>query len=125
MGLLDKLTQLMAEQGLNKHTLAQRSGVPYTTIDGLYKKGYENVKLSTLKKLCSCLNVSLDYLAKDDEDSTIPHFTQVTDLSNSEQEVLKLYRSLNQAGQDLALATLRTYAGNPVMIQDTQSASAM
>lgn len=125
MGLLDKLTQLMTAQGLNKHTLAQRSGIPYTTIDGLYKKGYENVKLSTLKKLCSCLNVSLDYLAKDDEDSTMPHFTQVADLSNSEQEVLKLYRSLNQAGQDLALATLRTYAGNPVMIQDTQSASAM
>ena len=53
MGLTDKLDILMKERNINKAELARASGVPYTTIDGFYKKGSENAKLSTLKKLCA------------------------------------------------------------------------
>ncbi len=49
MNLLDKLDFLMSENDLNKNTLSQKSGIPYSTIDSLYKKGFENIKLSTLK----------------------------------------------------------------------------
>lgn len=63
MGLTDKLDILMKERNINKAELARESGVPYTTIDGFYKKGSENAKLSTLKKLCSYFDCSLDYLA--------------------------------------------------------------
>ena len=66
MGLTDKLDLLMAERKINKAELARESGVPYTTIDGFYKKGSENAKLSTLKKLCSYFGCTLDYLADDD-----------------------------------------------------------
>lgn len=62
MDFLDVLNQLMKEKGLNKSTLSQLSGVPYTTIDGFYKKGYENAKISTVRKIASALDVSLDYL---------------------------------------------------------------
>ena len=65
MGLTDKLDLLMTEKNINKAELARASGVPYTTIDGLYKKGAENVKLSTLKKLCAYFGCTLDYLADD------------------------------------------------------------
>ena len=65
MGLTDKLDLLMQERNINKSILARESGVPYTTIDGFYKKGSENAKLSTLKKLCTYFNCSLDYLADD------------------------------------------------------------
>jgi DNA-binding Xre family transcriptional regulator len=65
MGLTDKLDILMKERNINKAELARESGVPYTTIDGFYKKGSENAKLSTLKKLCSYFDCSLDYLADD------------------------------------------------------------
>lgn len=77
MGFTDKLDLLMKEKNINKAKLARESGVPYTTIDGFYKKGSDNVKLSTLKKLCNYFNCSLDYLADDDikETSTIAaHF---------------------------------------------------
>ena len=40
--------------------------MPYTTIDGFYKKGADNAKLSTLKKLCAYFGCTLDYLADDD-----------------------------------------------------------
>ncbi len=79
MGLTDKLDLLMKERNINKSILARESGIPYTTIDGFYKKGSENAKLSTLKKLCSYFGCSLDFLADDevsDEPLTIAaHFT--------------------------------------------------
>ena len=65
MGLTDKLDILMKERNINKAELARESGVPYTTIDGFYKKGSENAKLSTLKKLCAYFGCTLDFLADD------------------------------------------------------------
>lgn len=73
MGLTDKLDLLMKERNItSKAELARESGVPYTTIDGFYKKGSDNAKLSTLKKLCAYFGCSLDYLA-DDAVSDEPH----------------------------------------------------
>lgn len=72
MAFIEKLNKLMEERGLNKSSLARESGIPYTTIDGFYKKGTDNVKLSTLRKLASYFNCSLDYLADDSVDNQ-PH----------------------------------------------------
>ena len=71
MSFLTKLDKLMQDKNINKNQLSKESGVPYTTIDGFYKKGPDNIKLSTLKKLASYFGCSLDYLADDDvsEDS--------------------------------------------------------
>lgn len=63
MTLIEKLDKLMAEKNINKHELSTQSGIPYMTIVNFYEKGTDNVKLSTLKKLSSFFNVSLDYLA--------------------------------------------------------------
>jgi len=66
MSFLSKLDKLMRERNINKSQLSKESGVPYTTIDGFYKKGTDNIKLSTLKKLSTYFGCSLDYLADDD-----------------------------------------------------------
>lgn len=69
MGFTDKLEEQMIKNGIkNKSELSSISGIPYTTIDGFYKKGSDNVKLSTLKKLSKALNCSLDYLCDDDSE---------------------------------------------------------
>lgn len=65
MDFLSKLDYLMKTHNLNKRSLSINSGIPYTTIDGFYKKGFENTKLSTIKKLCDYFDVSIDYLAID------------------------------------------------------------
>ena len=59
---LEILERLMKERNINKNVLANESGIPYTTIDGWWKKGYDNIRLTTLKKLAAYFNVSLDYL---------------------------------------------------------------
>lgn len=69
MTFLEKLEKLMNEHNLNKSTLSKSCGIPYTTIDGWYKKGFEDLRLSTLKKLSSYFNTSLDFWAYDDEDN--------------------------------------------------------
>lgn len=66
MSFLTKLDKLMKDRNINKNQLSKESGVPYTTIDGFYKKGTDNIKLSTLKKLAAYFECSLDYLADDD-----------------------------------------------------------
>ena len=50
------------------------------TIDGWYKRGYEGLKLPTLKKLSNYFGISLDYWADDNLIEPIPpkinNFTQ-------------------------------------------------
>lgn len=66
MSFLNKLEKLMSDNGIeNISQLSRETGIPYTTIDGFYKKGTENIKLSTLKKLANYFNCSLDFLVDD------------------------------------------------------------
>lgn len=80
---IDVLNKLMEDRGINKSSLAKGSGIPYTTIDGFYKKGSENIKLSTLQKLSEYFNVSLDYLIKGNE----------CVLNEHEENLIKSYRA--------------------------------
>ena len=61
MDFLEKLDYLMEENHLNKNTLSKACNIPYTTIDGWYKKGYEGLKLTSLKKLSGFFGVPLDF----------------------------------------------------------------
>lgn len=66
MDFLERLNYLMEQQDLNKNTLSKLCDIPYTTIDNWYKRGYEGLKLTTLKKLSDCFGISLDYWIRDD-----------------------------------------------------------
>lgn len=94
MGLTDKLDILMKQKNINKAELARESGIPYTTIDGLYKKGSENAKLSTLKKLCTYFDCSLDFLADDnlsEEPQTIAAHFDGDEFTEDELEEIKQF----------------------------------
>lgn len=100
MGLTDKLDLLMKEKNINKAELARESGVPYTTIDGFYKKGSENAKLSTLKKLCAYFNCSLDFLADDnvsDDSQTIAAHFDGDEYTEAELEEIKKFAEFVKA----------------------------
>ena len=94
MGLTDKLDLLMKDRNINKADLARESGVPYTTIDGFYKKGSENAKLSTLKKLCTYFNCTLDYLTDDtvnDQPTTIAAHFDGDDFTEDELDEIRQF----------------------------------
>lgn len=100
MGLTDKLDLLMKEKNINKAELARESGIPYTTIDGFYKKGSENAKLSTLKKICAYFGCSLDYLADDnvpEEPRTIAAHFDGNEYTEDELNKIKEYAAFIRA----------------------------
>ena len=74
MSFIERLEYLMRKNGIsNRSELAKISGIPYTTIDGFYKKGSDNIKLSTLRKLAACLHCSLDFLTEESDFIQYPH----------------------------------------------------
>lgn len=100
MDFLAKLDYLMEKNKLNKHAFSQASGIPYTTIDGFYKKGYEKAKLSTLRKIASFFQVSLDYIV--DDSITDPQYgnaIDVGDVTPAEHDHIKKYRALDANAQ--------------------------
>ena len=124
MDFLEKVNLLMNERNLNRHTLSEACGIPYTTIDGWFKKGYEGAKVSTLIKLADYFCVELDYLVR-------PSITdrnygkEIENVGAEEKELLTIYRSMNDTGRSLLLNTARTFAGNPDMQKEEYSKSAI
>ncbi len=95
MTFTEKLDMLMAERRINKSILSKEADIPYTTIDGFYKKGSDNIKLSTLKKIAAYFNCSLDYLVDDNNTQSSPidmaaHFDG-TEYTEDELEDIKAY----------------------------------
>lgn len=100
MNLLEKLDALKKSTGDTNASLARNAGIPVTTIYGLYEKGYGNMKLSTLEALCNYFNVTLDYLAKDDNEEEP---ATVGELSENEAEFIQLLGAMTPANRRLIL----------------------
>ena len=98
MDFLEKLDYLMNKYSLNKSTLSKSCDIPYTTIDGWYKRGYEGLKLPTLKKLSNYFDTSLDYWADDNLIEPIPPKINNFILTQKDEiELLTDYRTLNDS----------------------------
>lgn len=95
MTFLQKLDFLMERDGLTQVALSQSSGIPYTTISNWYKRGYQGLKLTTVKKLSEFFDTTLDYFIRDD--ITDPDYGKAAgfDLSFNEMEHIKQYRLLD------------------------------
>lgn len=62
MNIEEQLDRIMLKKGLTKAQLAKGANIPYTTIDGIFKRSCTNIKLPTLIKLADYFDVSIDYL---------------------------------------------------------------
>lgn len=99
MNMLEKIQLLMDEKDLKKADVARGADIPYTTIDGLFKKGVENARFPTLKKLAQFFDVSMEYLINDDEDDRdygkiLPH-----EFTKEEHRIVFLWRNLSRDEQ--------------------------
>ncbi len=94
MDFLEKLNYLMERDNLNKSTLSKACDIPYTTIDGWYKKGYEGLKLTTLRKLAKFFGTSLDFWASDQPFDS-------TDIDDEVKQLAKQYSLLSDKDREL------------------------
>ena len=101
MDFLEKLKFLMQRDGYNKSTLSKACGIPYTTIDNWFKRGYDGLQLSTLRKLNSFFGTTLEYWARDE--ITDPDYGKYRDnrFSGAEIEHIKKYRAIDARGRDI------------------------
>ncbi|MCI8420598.1 MAG: helix-turn-helix transcriptional regulator [Oscillospiraceae bacterium] len=99
MDFLEKLNYLMEKNHLNKSTLSKACNIPYTTIDGWYKKGYEGLKLTTLRKLADYFGTTLDYWAAESEEQ----LCQIN-LSDTQRTVISRLEKMNDSQVNAVLA---------------------
>ena len=123
MDFLEKLNCLMKEHNLNKSTLSKACNIPYTTVDGWYKRGYEGLKLPTLKKLSDYFNISIDYWADDELTEPIPKSKApknlMTDDGNSvtilnKKDENDIARRLENTLADLDTDEALMFSGEPI-----------
>lgn len=103
MNILEKIDFLMKRNGIkNRAELSELSGIPYSTITGFYAKGYDRMKLSTLKTLADCLGVTIDYLGRDE--ITDPNYgltaPESPALAPDEHQLVEDYRTFNDEGKE-------------------------
>ena len=105
---LEKLDNLMKKEHLNKRNVSQGSGIPYSTIDGFYKQGYKNIKLSTFRKLCDYFGVTMDSMARDDVEFPEKYESVVKGIhmTNEERFLVTCYRKADTLDKELALRAL-------------------
>jgi len=100
MNMIEKIQIMMDERGLKKAHVAEGAGISYTTLDGLFKKGYQNVRYPTLKKLSVFFDVSMEYLMNDEiNDRNYGKCEPIQALSHEEKEIIKAYRNLSRDKQ--------------------------
>ena len=107
MALLEKINSLIRENELNNRQLSIKSGIPYSTIDGWYKIGCENMRLSTFKTLCSFFGVTMDSMAWDDREIEYIKDRNPDSLSRKEQEMIKMYGEISDEGKQIVDSALK------------------
>ncbi len=94
MPVSDFLKEYMLKNGYTKADISRMSNIPYTTIDGLFKKGDENTKLSTLKKLAELIGCTIDDMAYNDGSEKSNTEAPSVPLTQQEETHIKKYRQL-------------------------------
>lgn len=104
MDFLQKLDYLKSLKKDTNYTLSQHTGIPYATIDALYRRGYAGMRLSTLLRLSDYFNVSVDYLVRDEV--TDSERIDVEEFSGFAVNLLRDFDDLDEFGKKAVRAVL-------------------
>lgn len=106
MDFLAKLDLLMQKNGYSKNSFSKACGIPYTTINNWYTRGFTGLQLDTVKKISAFFGTALEFWADDSiRDPDHGKFNGVT-LSREEFELIQKYRELDTHGHELIQTVL-------------------
>lgn len=111
MNMLEKIQKMMDEKELKPSDVSRESGIPYTTFDSLFKKGFAKIQLPTLMKLAKFFNVSMEYLTNDEIDD--PNYGKMITnfaVSTAEAQLITLWRKLPRDEQMKLLGRIEAKA---------------
>jgi len=107
MTFLEKIDYLCEKNKLNKRQFSIKSGIPYSTIDNMYKRGYEGIRLSTVVLICDYFGITMDSLARDEQGIVYVADLLENDMSVYDTKLLNEYHRLTPEGKERVDYTLR------------------
>ncbi len=91
--ILERIVQCREARGWSEYQLAERSGVPQSTISSWYRGS--NPTIPPLEKICAAFDITLSELFAKDGDAV--------ELSASQKEILQQWVRLDSAQQQIVL----------------------
>ena len=118
-GIEHELKELILSQYKSIREFSNIIGIPYTTLDGILKRGIDKAGISNIIKICSHFKISTDKLAQGKIVPIDSVFT-TTSLSLKEHALITKYRALDENGRELVESVLDTvYAQRTNSVADT------
>jgi transcriptional regulator with XRE-family HTH domain len=99
MNLLEKIANLRQQKGWSEYQLAERSGLPQSTISSWYRKGMAPT-LASLKKVADAFGITLSQLVASEGDPV--------SLTLRQQELLQKWNRLSEEQKEILLQFIDT-----------------
>ena len=108
-----RFEKIITSKNITIGELSKKTGIPYTTLDGIIKKKLNNIKLDNVFKIAKCLNVSVEYLATGKEEKS-----NDIELTKNEIELITLWRKLPEKEQQRELGRIEAKAEECATVED-------
>ncbi len=118
--LAGKLREFRLRAGLTAKEVGEKIGKSDKTVSG-WEHGRGQPDADMLFLLCEIYKIKsiAEFYSEGQEEVSAPQ------LATDEQELVRLFRTLNSEARGMVLATVRGFAGNPDMQKEEHHASAM
>ena len=102
----DNIKTICEMKGIKQIEIAEFMGISQGSVSN-WMKGINSIDIENLAKLCEFLGITLNQVYGVDP------ITPETLLSAQENELVRLFRSLNKNGQSMLMSTARAFSGSP------------
>lgn len=111
---VNNLRRYMENKGVDQSCIVAALGYSASTVSD-WVTGKKYPRVDAMQKLADYFGVLLSDLTSEDNG------TELRSLTPTEQELISIFRSLNDKGQDMIINTVRCFAINPDMKKDSAS----
>lgn len=99
MKMIEKISSLMHDAGLNKRQFSLKAGIPYSTVDNWYKVGCDKMQLPTFRALCDFFGVTMDSMAYDEQEIVYIKDVKMPEISGEQKDVVEAYKRADEGLQ--------------------------
>jgi len=115
---VNNLRRYMENKGVDQSCIVAALGFSASTVSD-WVTGKKYPRVDAMQKLADYFGVLLSDLTSEDDG------TELRKLTPTEQELISIFRSLNDKGQDMIINAVRSFAINPDLKKDSASNDAM